>query len=255
MSKELAVAEQALAGALDFDAMGAAIAAQPDLFRDFSAVQVVRATRNYLHTGRAVTDDEKVAAKVAALRAGGFSLRAIAKQTGYGRNTITAAVEELERQGKVEPAKEVVGRRLGMLVEDQMERVSELLGKSKLTDGEVGELKAGWVGVGVGLTHMGAAKPAVVQHQHIHAVMPASPVDEYLKSLQASSAMQADGFDRKPLISSVELVCDSLHDSDGCRGSLADVVLQAGSGGGASITESRLPPGPQARRSRSRRAA
>ena len=234
-----------IAGQLDADALYDAASAQPALFGEFETpVAVVRSARSYAHTGKAITSDEKRVAKVAVLAAAGFSVRRICRETGESRNTVTAALDELERLGKLEPVKEVVGRRLARLVDDQMDAVSDLLDKPKLTDSETQQLKAGWVGVGVGLTHMGSAKPTQHVHAHVHQVVGSDAVREYLSSLNAASATQADVTARKSLTLNVPVVTDALSDAVGsgetavvgpaaaAGKAAADVAAHATGGGG-----------------------
>lgn len=236
MSHDLVrAAQDGLVERLDADALAEAAAAQPDLFRGLEKpVAVVRAVRTYCHTGKAITSDEQRMKAVAVLAAAGFSVRAICRQTGESRNTVSAAIAELEKLGKLEPYREVVGRRLAELVGDQMEVVGDLLAKPKRTEAEVADLKAGWVGVGVGLTHMGAARPVQVQHQHLVQVSGPDPVRQYLEAVAAAagspSAMQADGSAGKPLVLNAEVVGDASPDSSGAgpgpHGASAPPVVQ-----------------------------
>jgi len=206
-------AREATVMRLDYDALADAASRAPDLFAGIDTVPIVRSTKEYLHTGKAITADQRLAEQVAVMRAAGLTLREIARRTGRGTNTIMAALTELEKSGVLETAKEVVERRLAHLVEGAMEDVASLQDKEYLTDTEVGRLKAGWVGVGVGLTHMGAARPAVVRHEHLHAVVPVEPARAYLASLAAASATQADDCKRKPLTVNASSDCDTVADA------------------------------------------
>lgn len=248
---QLARAESAaLADRLDADALADAAAAQPDLFRGLGApVAVVRAARSYAHTGKAITSDEARVGRIAVLAAGGWSVRSICRQTGESRNTVSAAVAELEKLGKLEPYREAVGRRLAELVADQMEVVGELLAREGRDADQVADLKAGWVGVGVGLTHMGAARPARVEHLHLHQVAGPSPARSYLEALAAAampaagpSATQADASESKPLTINAAAAGDAAGDATGPAGDLGNLGLTAGPDAPADPTPAARPP-------------
>lgn len=129
---------------------------QPELFSALELdVEIVKAARVFLHTGKTTCRNEEAVAKIVAAASLGWSQRRIADQLGHSRATVGAVLERAAEAGKVEPLKDRVLAAAGNAIHDDIEMGSELLaawrgGSSRADLGEIASFRrATWVGAGI----------------------------------------------------------------------------------------------------------
>jgi hypothetical protein len=82
---------------------------QPELFSRLDVdVPVVRAARDFIHSGKTTTRQSELCALIIGATALGWSYRKIAAEYHVSRNTVKAVVQVAEKSGKVEPVRERV---------------------------------------------------------------------------------------------------------------------------------------------------
>ena len=99
------------------------LSGQPGLFSGLDCnVSVVRAARDYIHTGSTTSRHHQDAAKIIAAAALGWSERKIARKLGHSRNTVGPVLRAAERAGKLEPVRERVVAAVAAAVHADIEK-------------------------------------------------------------------------------------------------------------------------------------
>jgi hypothetical protein len=144
----------------------ASLTGQPALFSDLDvSVEVVRAGRDYLHTGTTTSAHHDSAAKIIAGAVMGWSERKIARDLGHSRNTVAAVLRDAVRSGKVEPVKERVIAAAAAAIHSDIERGNDLMEEAETPQdiaAVAGLRRSTWVGAGILADKGGAAGPASV---------------------------------------------------------------------------------------------
>ena len=139
-------------------------------------------------TGKISCRDDARCAEIARRWLVGESQRDIAAAVGCSRNTVPVVLRELERQGKLEPLKDLVLRDLGEAVREQVAWNKDLIAARKVSSEAAAILKAGWVGAGVFLDKVSG--PQIHLHAHEHRVAPVGEdlAKRYAEQLRTLSA-------------------------------------------------------------------
>jgi hypothetical protein len=183
-------------------------------------------------TGKIVCRDDARCAEIARRWLVGESQRDIAAAVGCSRNTVPVVLRELERQGKLEPLKDLVLRDLGEAVREQVAWNKDLIAARKVTSEAAAILKAGWVGAGVFLDKVSG--PQIHLHAHEHRVAPVGEdlARQYAEQLRNLSADVESGADA--LISNGLRGSDTADDTAGAVIEVGQVGGDGGSGGAVS---------------------
>lgn len=96
------------------------------------APKVVEGAKRWVHTGRTTCRDEEMAVEIAELVLRGVSDRAIGRHLRVSRNTVRAVMDVLEADGKLEPLKRRLSRKLGVLVERCLDEYDRQLALGKI---------------------------------------------------------------------------------------------------------------------------
>ena len=177
-------------------------------------------------TGKITCRDDARCAEIARRWLVGESQRDIAAAVGCSRNTVPVVLRELERQGKLEPLKELVLRDLGEAVREQVAWNKDLIASREVTSEAAAILKAGWVGAGVYLDKVSG--PQLHLHAHEHRVAPVGEdlAKRYAEQLRTLSADVESGADA--------LICNGLRGGDTSHDTLAGAGMVVEVGGGLS---------------------
>ena len=180
-------------------------------------------------SGKISTRDDARCAEIARRWLIGESQRDIAAAVGCSRNTVPVVLRELERQGKLEPLKDLVLRDLGEAVREQVAWNKDLIAARKVSSEAAAILKAGWVGAGVFLDKVSG--PQIHLHAHEHRVAPVGEdlAKRYAEQLRNLSADAESG--EGALISNGLHGCDTSHDTGAGLG----MVIEVGSGPAGSV--------------------
>lgn len=109
-----------------------ALTGQPELFSILEVnADVVRAARDFVHTGTTVSRDAQSVVHILAGASLGWSERRIAEQTHHSRNTVRAVLRLAEKNGKVEPVKERVLAAMAEAVHSDVELGNELADRAR----------------------------------------------------------------------------------------------------------------------------
>lgn len=164
-------------------------------------------------SGKISTKDDARCAEIARRWLVGESQREIAAAVGCSRNTVPVVLRELERQGKLEPLKDLVLRDLGEAVREQVAWNKDLIAARKVSSEAAAILKAGWVGAGVFLDKVSG--PQIHLHAHEHRVAPVGEdlARQYAEQLRSLSADVESG--GQPLISNGLRGADTADDTQG----------------------------------------
>lgn len=180
-------------------------------------------------SGKISTRDDARCAEIARRWLVGESQRQIAEAVGCSRNTVPVVLRELERQGKLEPLKDLVLRDLGEAVREQVAWNKDLIAARKVSSEAAAILKAGWVGAGVFLDKVSG--PQIHLHAHEHRVAPVGEdlARQYAEQLRNLSSDVESGGDA--LISNGLRGADTADDT---RGPVIEVGQVGGEGRGGS---------------------
>lgn len=180
-------------------------------------------------SGKISTKDDVRCAEIARRWLVGESQRQIAEAVGCSRNTVPVVLRELERQGKLEPLKDLVLRDLGEAVREQVAWNKDLIAAREVSSEAAAILKAGWVGAGVFLDKVSG--PQIHLHAHEHRVAPVGEdlAKRYAEQLRTLSADVESGGDA--LISNCLRGADTPDDT---AGAVVEVSAVVGSGSGGS---------------------
>lgn len=183
-------------------------------------------------TGKIACRDDARCAEIARRWLVGESQRDIAAAVGCSRNTVPVVLRELERQGKLEPLKDLVLRDLGEAVREQVAWNKDLIAARKVTSEAAAILKAGWVGAGVFLDKVSG--PQIHLHAHEHRVAPVGEdlAKRYAEQLRTLSADVESG--------GKALICNGFGGGDTAYDTPegAGMVVEVGSGLGGSAAVS-----------------
>ena len=185
---------------------------QPELFDGLDlATSTVTAARNFLHTGKTVTSDERAAARIVAAASLGWSTRRISRELGHSRNTIAAVVRLAEKAGKVEPVKDRVLAAAAESIHSDIELGDQLA--QKIREGLGGERalselaafrRGTWVGAGILADKGSPPPPSVAVQVNVGAGSVVQVVQEYATRLKGLTDSKSGAFQPETSANSAE---------------------------------------------------
>src|SRR5262245_56402734 len=197
-------------GLLDLVDIAGHLASQPELFdRHQLPIEsdTVTAARVFACSGRTICNSkhEARALTIAALRLAGVGKKEICRQLSCHSSTVDAVMIELERQGKIETAKDRLPRLLANTALEAGEWAREIIEERKISSDRAAMVRALGVVAGIGSDKAAAVAPAgdLHLHQHVH-LEGADPMKDYLKQRAAALATDSNsaGGTAKPLMES-----------------------------------------------------
>lgn len=197
----------------------ASLTGQPALFSDLDvSVDVVRAGRDYLHTGTTTSSHHESAAKIIAGAVMGWSERKIARELGHSRNTVAAVLRDAVRSGKVEPVKERVIAAAAAAIHSDIERGNDLI-ESAATPQDIaavaGLRRSTWVGAGILADKGATAGPSSVV-VNVGAGSVVQVIEGYAARLAAlkPSAVDYESSGKSPIAEEIEVNAEVRADGD-----------------------------------------